>query len=123
MKSKSRRFNINYQKQVINGRWDDQFDTPIEQNAFYAAWENKIFLPSYVLDGWTFNDLRPMILNIPSISYVLGHEMFHGFDSQGHKYDHKGLCSTVTSLSSFAGILLDKDKKGYKGITNLNVEY
>ena len=102
MKSKSRRFNINYQKQVINGRWDDQFDTPIEQNAFYAAWENKIFLPSYVLDGWTFNDLRPMILNIPSISYVLGHEMFHGFDSQGHKYDHKGLCSTVISLSSFA---------------------
>ena len=95
MQSKSRRLNINFQKQVINGRWDDQLDLPLETNAFYAAWENKIYLPSFVLHSWTFNDLRPMILNIPSISYVLGHEMFHGFDSEGHQYDHKGLSSTA----------------------------
>ena len=97
MKSKSRRLNINFQKEVIERRWDNQMDLPIEPNAFYSNTENKIYLPSFTLDGWNFDHLRPMILNIPSISYILGHEMFHGFDSQGHQYDHTGLCSTVMS--------------------------
>ena len=97
MKSISRRLNLNFQKQVIRGRWDDQSDLDIEPNAMYVALENKMYLPSYTLDGWVFNDLRPLILNIPSISFLLGHEIFHGFDSTGHQYDHEGLFSTIMS--------------------------
>ena len=92
MKSKSRKLNLNFQKQVISGRWDDEWLEMIGVNAMYVTVENKMYLPSYTLDGWVFNDLRPMILNIPSMSFILGHEMFHGFDSMGHKYDHEGLC-------------------------------
>ena len=63
----------------------------ITLNAFYCKEENKMFIPSFILDGWIFNALRPTILNIPTIGFVLGHEIFHGFDSAGHEYDAEGL--------------------------------
>ena len=66
-------------------------DLDIELQASYNFLENVMYLPSYILDGWVFNDQRPLILNIPTISYILGHEIFHGFDSRGHKYDLEGL--------------------------------
>ena len=63
-------------------------------NAYYQILENKFYLPSFILDGWIFNDLRPKILNIPTMSFLMAHELFHGFDSEGHEYDHKGWYST-----------------------------
>ena len=61
-------------------------------------------------EGKAFVDIREAIALMQE-KFEIVEQMFHGFDSQGHKYDHKGLCSTVISLSSFAGILLDKGKR------------
>ena len=85
---------MNFKKKVERGRWDNQMKTQasgIMANAFYQHLENKIYLPSYTLDGWVFNSLRPQMLNIPSMCFLLAHEIFHGFDADGHNYNHEGL--------------------------------
>ena len=103
MKSRSRQFNINFKKKLQRGKWDYEIAAEeflgITANAAYMKMENKIFLPSFALDGWIFNAQRPTILNIPSLCFLLGHEIFHGFDSEGHKYDNEGLCLILTGLS------------------------
>ena len=63
----------------------------VVSNAYYQILENKIYIPSFVLDGWIFNPQRPNILNIPPMCFLLAHEIFHGFDSDGHKYNQEGL--------------------------------
>ena len=97
-KSRSRLLNNNFKKQVKRGSWDNQKKTEyfigIKPNAAYDYLENKVYVPSWAMDGWIFNDLRPKILNIPTMSFLMAHEIFHGFDSEGHEYDHKGWYST-----------------------------
>ena len=78
------------------GRWDNEIFTEdflgITANAAHQHLENKNHIPSFALDGWIFNAERPTILNIPAMSFLVAHEIFHGFDSEGHKYDHEGIC-------------------------------
>ena len=78
------------------GRWDNEIFTEdflgITANAAHQRLENKNHIPSFALDGWIFNAERPTILNIPAMSFLVAHEIFHGFDSKGHKYDHEGIC-------------------------------
>ena len=105
MKSRSRQFNINYKKDLKRGRWDYEITAEetfgITANAAYLPMENKIYLPSFSLDGWIFNAQRPTILNIPSLCFLLGHEIFHGFDAEGHNFDHEGLCYLQAFLSNY----------------------
>ena len=103
IKSMSRQSNINFQKQGKRGRWDDQLENEGYRyvvNAYYQILENKVYFPSFILDGWVFNALRPDILNIPSMCWLLAHEIFHGFDSEGHKYSYEGLYLTVSCCQS-----------------------
>ncbi|XP_027847675.2 neprilysin-2-like isoform X2 [Aphis gossypii] len=59
-------------------------------NAFYSYDENSIQLPAGILQGAFFSSDRPRYMNYGAIGFVIGHEITHGFDDQGRKYDKHG---------------------------------
>jgi putative endopeptidase len=64
--------------------------TPPTVNAYYNPPNNDINFPAGILQPPFFdNNLDPAV-NFGGIGVVIGHEMTHGFDDQGSKYDPKG---------------------------------
>jgi len=59
-------------------------------NAFYAPPYNSINFPAGILQLPFFDPRRDMALNYGAIGAVIGHEMTHGFDDQGRKFDGDG---------------------------------
>jgi len=64
--------------------------SPAEINAFYSNGLNAVFVPAGILESPFFNLTYPTARNYGSISSVLGHELTHGFDNTGRKYDADG---------------------------------
>ncbi|KAF2902015.1 hypothetical protein ILUMI_04166 [Ignelater luminosus] len=63
---------------------------PISINAAYSPSSNAIDLPAGILQGVFFESDRPSYINYGGIGYVVGHEIVHGFDDQGRKFDKNG---------------------------------
>jgi putative endopeptidase len=64
--------------------------TPPTVNAYYSSSMNDINFPAGILQPPFFDpDIDPAV-NFGGIGVVIGHEMTHGFDDQGSKYDGKG---------------------------------
>ena len=66
----------------------------------FSANKNEIVIPAGVLHDYVFNPGAPKYLNYGALGAIIGHEMSHGFDNTGHKYDEIGkymhtLCRTV----------------------------
>jgi predicted metalloendopeptidase len=59
-------------------------------NAFYSPAFNSINFPAGILQPPFFDPKRDMAVNYGGIGAVIGHEMTHGFDDQGRKYDAAG---------------------------------
>jgi endothelin-converting enzyme/putative endopeptidase len=59
-------------------------------NAFYSPPFNSINFPAGILQTPFFDPHRDMALNYGAIGAVIGHELTHGFDDQGRKYDGDG---------------------------------
>ncbi|MGB9456004.1 MAG: M13 family metallopeptidase [Bryobacteraceae bacterium] len=59
-------------------------------NAFYSPSLNSINFPAGILQPPFFDPQRDMALNYGAIGAVIGHEMTHGFDDQGRKFDGDG---------------------------------
>ena len=59
-------------------------------NAFYAPPYNSINFPAGILQTPFFDPHRDMALNYGGVGSVIGHEMTHGFDDQGRKFDGDG---------------------------------
>jgi putative endopeptidase len=59
-------------------------------NAFYSSQYNSINFPAGILQTPFFDPKRDIALNYGGIGAVIGHEMTHGFDDQGRKYDGDG---------------------------------
>jgi predicted metalloendopeptidase len=59
-------------------------------NAFYQPSDNSINFPAGILQTPFFDPNRDMAVNYGGIGVVIGHEMTHGFDDQGRKYDADG---------------------------------
>jgi len=59
-------------------------------NAFYSPPYNSINFPAGILQLPFFDPQRDMALNYGAIGAVIGHEMTHGFDDQGRKFDGDG---------------------------------
>jgi len=59
-------------------------------NAFYSAENNSINFPAGILQPPFFDPRRDMAANYGGIGCVIGHEMTHGFDDQGRKFDASG---------------------------------
>jgi putative endopeptidase len=63
---------------------------PTEVNAYYLAELNEIVFPAGILQPPFFDATKDDAVNFGGIGAVIGHEMTHGFDDQGRKYDAKG---------------------------------
>ena len=69
---------------------DEWFMTPQTVNAYYSPDMNEIVFPAAILQPPFFNADADDAVNYGGIGVVIGHEMTHGFDDQGCKYDENG---------------------------------
>jgi len=64
--------------------------TPPTVNAYYQAAENDINFPAGILQPPFFDKDQDDAVNFGGIGVVIGHELTHGFDDQGSKFDADG---------------------------------
>jgi putative endopeptidase len=69
---------------------DEWFMTPQTINAYYNPGFNEIVFPAAILQYPFFDETRDAAANYGAIGAVIGHEIGHGFDDQGSKYDGDG---------------------------------
>ncbi len=65
--------------------------TPSTINAYYNPSFNEIVFPAAILQAPFFDPTADDAVNYGAIGAVIGHEISHGFDDQGSKYDGKGV--------------------------------
>lgn len=64
--------------------------TPPTINAYYDAQLNTINFPAGILQPPFFDPAKDDAVNFGAIGMVIGHEIIHGFDDQGRKFDAQG---------------------------------
>ncbi|MEQ1824404.1 MAG: M13 family metallopeptidase [Pirellula sp.] len=69
---------------------DEWFMPPQTVNAYYNPTMNEIVFPAAILQPPFFNLQADDAVNYGAIGAVIGHEISHGFDDSGAKYDGKG---------------------------------
>lgn len=74
-------------KPVDRTEW---FMTPSTVNAYYNPQLNEIVFPAGILQPPFFDAQRDDAFNYGGIGTVIGHELTHGFDDQGSKFDAQG---------------------------------
>lgn len=74
-------------KQVDKQEW---FMSPQTVNASYNPTKNEITFPAGILQPPFFNQKADDAVNYGAMGAVIGHEISHGFDDQGRKFDEKG---------------------------------
>ena len=89
---RAERFNAEYEledldKPVNHKKWGMN---PQEVNAYNGGGENKIVFPAGILQPPFFDPNADDAVNYGAIGAVIGHEISHGFDDQGRKYDSSG---------------------------------
>jgi putative endopeptidase len=65
--------------------------TPQTVNAYYNPLANEIVFPAAILQPPFFDMNADDAVNYGGIGAVIGHEISHGFDDQGRKFDGKGV--------------------------------
>ena len=74
-------------KPVDRKEWDM---TPPTVNAYYNPQLNEIVFPAGILQSPFFDRDGDQAVNLGAIGVVIGHELTHGFDDEGRKFDAKG---------------------------------
>lgn len=74
-------------KRVDQTEW---YMTPQTVNAYYAPSMNEIVFPAGILQPPLYSPEVEEPFNYGAIGSIIGHEMTHGFDDTGAKFDHKG---------------------------------
>jgi len=74
-------------KPVDRKEWDM---TPPTVNAYYNPQLNEIVFPAGILQSPFFDRDGDQAINLGAIGVVIGHELTHGFDDEGRKFDAKG---------------------------------
>jgi putative endopeptidase len=83
---------------------NEWFMTPQTVNAYYNPGYNEIVFPAAILQPPFFNISADPAVNYGAIGGVIGHEMGHGFDDQGSKYNGDGVLAnwwTESDRSAF----------------------
>lgn len=70
---------------------DEWLMTPQTVNAYYNASFNEIVFPAAILQAPFFDAYADSAVNFGGIGAVIAHEMGHGFDDQGSKFNAKGV--------------------------------
>jgi len=74
-------------ERVDRGEW---YMTPPTNTAYYNPTLNEIVFPAGILQPPYFDPNADEAVNYGAIGAVIGHEISHGFDDQGSKYDASG---------------------------------
>jgi putative endopeptidase len=74
-------------KAVDKGEWHM---SPSAVNAYYNPPNNEMVFPAGILHPPFFDLQFPMAMNFGGIGMVMGHELTHGFDDSGRKFDGSG---------------------------------
>ena len=92
----------------VNRRWS-KIGTPVDKkewgmtpptvNAYYSSSQNNINFPAGILQGAFYGAQRDDAVNFGGIGAVIGHEISHGFDDQGSKFDGAGNLSNWWSAA------------------------
>jgi putative endopeptidase len=69
---------------------DEWFSSPQIVNAFYNGRLNEIVFPAGILQPPFFDVKADGAVNYGGIDAVIGHEITHGFDDRGRRFDAKG---------------------------------
>ncbi len=83
--------------------------TPATVNAYYEPTLNEIVFPAAILQPPFFDPAADDAVNYGGIGATIGHEISHGFDDQGSKYDGTG------ALKSW---WTDEDRKNFEARTS-----
>jgi putative endopeptidase len=87
---------------------DEWFMTPQTVNAYYNPGFNEIVFPAAILQPPFFSLSTDDAVNFGAIGGVIGHEIGHGFDDQGSKYDGDGKLESWWS---------DEDRHAFEHLT------
>lgn len=72
---------------VDRGEW---WMSPHMVNAYYGSTLNEIVFPAGILQPPYFDPMADDAVNYGGIGMVIGHEITHGFDDRGRRYDAQG---------------------------------
>jgi putative endopeptidase len=72
---------------------DEWWMTPQRVNAYYSSNLNEIVLPAGMLHPPFFDPAADPAVNYGGIGAFIGHELTHGFDDDGRRYDGAGVLS------------------------------
>ncbi|RDD44024.1 Endothelin-converting enzyme 2 [Trichoplax sp. H2] len=91
--------------------------TPAIVNAFYSSTKNQIVFPAGILQSPFYNKNYPKALNYGAIGSVIGHEITHGFDNNGRRFNKDGELvqwwdnGTIANFNSRAQCFIDQYAK------------
>jgi putative endopeptidase len=74
-------------KEVDKSEW---FMAPQTVNAYYNPLFNEIVFPAAILQPPFYNYKADPAVNYGGVGAVIGHEISHGFDDQGSRFDFEG---------------------------------
>lgn len=100
-------------KPVNKTRW---WMGPLTINAWYNPEANKFVMPAGILQYPFYDPNLPDWVNLGAVGAVVGHELGHGVDDQGSKYDERGRVRqwmTTTDVKKF-------QKRGEKLVKQFN---
>ena len=81
----------NLLKKINKKKDKDEWEMlPHQVNAYFHPEMNEIVFPAAILQNPFFDINSDDATNYGGIGTVIGHEITHGFDDQGRKYDHNG---------------------------------
>ncbi|HET9578988.1 MAG TPA: M13 family metallopeptidase [Usitatibacter sp.] len=108
---------------VDRGEW---WMAPYIVNAYYSAERNEIVFPAGILQPPFFDAEADDALNYGAIGAVIGHEITHGFDDRGRRYDAQGNLRDWWTQTDARGYLarakrIEEQYAGYEGIEGLHV--
>ncbi|CAF0711916.1 unnamed protein product [Brachionus calyciflorus] len=83
---------------------------PAIVNAFYNPQSNQICFPAGILQAPFYDSKSPNYLNYGGIGAVIGHEITHGFDDRGRKFDKDGIFHSDDSGSLWSNKAVENYK-------------
>jgi len=100
--------------------------TPPTVNAYYNPLMNEIVFPAGILQPPFFDPKADDAVNYGGMGAVIGHEMTHGFDDEGSKFDSKGnLADWWTTLDKIAFTartqMVEREYDGFTPIDTLHI--
>ena len=92
---------------------DEWHMTPQTVNAYYNPLANEIVFPAAILQPPFFDLTADLAANFGGIGATIGHEIGHGFDDQGSKYDGDG---------NMVDWWTDSDRQKFEELTSILID-